>query len=42
VTGRDVHTLLDVAVAEWWLASEQRLRALARAREGGEREEPAS
>ena len=28
VTGRDVHTLLDVALAEWWLANRDELRRL--------------
>jgi N-acylneuraminate cytidylyltransferase len=28
VTGRDVHTLLDVALAEWWLANREELRRL--------------
>jgi CMP-N-acetylneuraminic acid synthetase len=28
VTGRDIHTLLDVAISEWWLESEDRIEAI--------------
>jgi hypothetical protein len=28
VTGRDVHTLLDVAISEWWVRQEQEIRAI--------------
>jgi len=28
VTGRDIHTLLDVSIAEWWLANYPRIKSL--------------
>lgn len=30
VTGRDIHTLLDVAVSEWWLQNQDRIREVLR------------